>query len=81
LSALFYSLSMDVLHLVIDCQTSHCVWHTLEQAITSLSNSHIMQLHGSFLDIRQGDDSITIYVVTYNSISKHQFIIEFEMNF
>lgn len=49
-------LSMDVLHLVIDCQTSYSVWRTLEQALASLSNFHTMQLHGSFQDLRQGDD-------------------------
>lgn len=46
LSALFSSLSMEVLHLV-NCQTSSSVWHTLEQALASTSNSLIMQLHGS----------------------------------
>jgi hypothetical protein len=53
---------MDMLHLVVDCQTSHCVWHTLEQALASPSNSHIIQLHGSFQNLYQGDDSITIYL-------------------
>jgi len=47
LSALILSLSMEVLHLIIDCPTSCFVWHTLEQALASTSNSHIMQLHGS----------------------------------
>jgi len=28
LSALLSSLSMDVLHFVVDCQTSSCVWHS-----------------------------------------------------
>lgn len=36
---------MDVLYLVVDCQTSHCVWHTLKQARASPFNSCIMQLH------------------------------------
>ena len=48
LSALLSSFSVDVLHLVVDCSTSHCVWHTLEKALASPSNSRIMQLHGSF---------------------------------
>ena len=39
LSALLSSLSMDVLHLVFDCQTSSCVWRTLEKALASPSNS------------------------------------------
>jgi len=59
LSALLSSLSMDVLHLVVDCQTSSCVWRTLEKALASPSNSRIMQLHGSFQDFRQGDASVT----------------------
>jgi hypothetical protein len=54
LSALLSSLSMDVLYLVVDCRTS-CVWHTLEKALASPLNSRIMQLHGSFQDLRQGD--------------------------
>ena len=62
LSALLSSLSMDVLHLVVDCQTSSFVWCTLEKALASPSNSRIMQLHGSFQDLRQGDASVTIYM-------------------
>jgi hypothetical protein len=50
LSALLSSLSMNVLHLVVDCHTLHYVWCTLEKAIASLSNYCIMQLHGSFQD-------------------------------
>jgi hypothetical protein len=53
---------MDVLHLVVDCQTSSFVWCTLEKALASPSNSRIMQLHGSFQDLRQGDASVTIYM-------------------
>jgi hypothetical protein len=30
LSALLSSLSMEVLHLVVDCQTSSSIWRTLE---------------------------------------------------
>lgn len=51
LSALLFSFSMDVLHLVDDCQTLHFVWHTLEPTLVSPSNSHIIQLHGSFQDL------------------------------
>jgi len=35
LNALLSSLSMDVLHLVVDCQTSSCVWRTLEKTLAS----------------------------------------------
>ena len=42
LSALLLSLSIDVLHLVVDYSTSHCVWRTLEKTIASPSNSRIM---------------------------------------
>jgi hypothetical protein len=51
LSALISSLFMDVLHLVVDCHTSHCVWHIIEKALASPSNSRIIQLHGSFQDL------------------------------
>ena len=47
LSALLSSLSVEVLHLVVDCSTSASVWSTLELALASPSNSQIMQLHGS----------------------------------
>jgi len=47
LSALLSSLSVEVLHLVVDWQTSSSVWRPLEQAPASISNSRIMQLHGS----------------------------------
>jgi hypothetical protein len=53
---------MDVLHLVVDCQNSHCVWHTIKQALASLSNSRNMQFHGSFQDLRQSDDLVTVFM-------------------
>jgi hypothetical protein len=62
LNAFLYSLYMDVLRLVVDCQTLHYVWCILEQTLASPSNFRIMQLHSSFQDLRQGDDSITIYL-------------------
>jgi len=62
LSVLLSSLSMDLLHLVVDCRTTHYVWHTLEKALASPSNSRIMQLYGSFQDLQQGDASITMYM-------------------
>jgi hypothetical protein len=62
LSALLSSLSIDVLHLVVDCPTSASVWSTLESALASPSNSRIMQLHGSLQDLRQGDDTVTLYL-------------------
>ena len=34
----------------------------LEKALASPSNSRIMQLHGSFQDLRQSDSSISIYM-------------------
>jgi len=51
-----------VLHLVVDCSTSHCVWRTLEKMIASPSNSRIMQFRGSFQDLPQGDSSVSIYM-------------------
>jgi len=62
LSALLSSLSMEVLHLVVGCQSSCSAWHTLEQALASTSNSRIMQLHGSLQDLRQGDESVTQFM-------------------
>jgi len=62
MSALLSSLSVEVLHLVVDCNTSHDIWTTLEIALASPSNSMIMQLHGSFQDLRQNDNSANIYL-------------------
>jgi len=62
LSALLSSLSMEVLHLVVGCQSSCSAWGTLERALASTSNSRIMQLHGSLQDLRQGDESVTQFM-------------------
>jgi hypothetical protein len=62
LSALLSSLSIDVLHLVVNYHTSYCIWRTLEKTLMSLSNSRIMQLHGSFKNLGQGDASVTMYM-------------------
>jgi hypothetical protein len=68
LSALLSFLSVDMLHLMVDCFTSHCVWNTLEKAFASTSNSSIMQLHGSFEDLCQGDSSVSIYMQQAKSL-------------
>jgi hypothetical protein len=68
LSALLSSLSVDVLHLVVDCFTSHYVGRTLEKALASPSNSRIMQLHGSFQDLQQGDSSVSLYMQQAKSL-------------
>jgi len=59
---------MNVLRLVVDCQTSHYVWRTFEKALTSLSNSHIMQLHRFFQDLRQCYASVAIYMQQAKSL-------------
>jgi hypothetical protein len=38
-------------HLVFNCETSHCIFRTLEEALASPCNSCIMQLHGSSQDL------------------------------
>ena len=53
---------MEVLHLIVSCQSSCSAWGTLERAFASTSNSRIMQLHGSLQDLRQGDESITQFM-------------------
>jgi hypothetical protein len=62
MSAFLSSLSTEILHLVVDCDTSHSIWQTLEKSFASPSHSRIMQLHGSFQDLRQEDDSASIYL-------------------
>jgi len=51
-----------MLHLVVDCSTSHCVWRTLKKTLAFPSNSRIMQLHGSFQDLWQGDSSVSLHM-------------------
>jgi hypothetical protein len=62
LSALLSSLSMEVLYLVVGCQSSCSAWGTLKQALASTSNSRIMQLHDSLQDLRHGDESVTQFM-------------------
>lgn len=62
MSVILSSLSTEVLHLVVDCQTSHVFWTTLETALASPLNSLIMQLHGSFQDLRQNDNIVNVYL-------------------
>jgi len=53
---------MSVLHLMVNCHTSHYVWRTLEKVLMSLSNSHIIQLYRSFQNLQQGDASVIMYM-------------------
>ena len=53
---------------MVDCQTSSCVWSTLEKVLASPLNSRIMQLYGSFQDLWQGDASITTYMQHVKSL-------------
>jgi hypothetical protein len=62
ISAILSSLSTEVLHLAVDYQTSHALWMTLATALASPSNSRIMQLHGSFQDLRQNDSTVNAYL-------------------
>jgi hypothetical protein len=68
LSALLSYLSVDMLHLVVDCHTSQCVWRTLEKALASPSNSCIMQLYVLFKLLSKGDSSISIYMQQAKSL-------------
>jgi len=58
MSALLSSLSMEVLHLVVDCNTSHDIWTTLETT----------QLHGSFQELRKNDESVSTYLQKAKSL-------------
>ena len=51
MSALLSSLSVEVMHLVVDCNTSHDIWRMLKTILASPSNSRIMQLHVSFQEL------------------------------
>jgi len=59
---------MEVLHLVIGCQSSCSAWGTLERALAFTSNSRIMQLHGSLQDLQQGDESVTQFMQKNKSL-------------
>ena len=62
MSVILLSLSTEVLHLVVDCQTSHGLWRTLETTLASPSNSRIIQLHCSFQNLRQNDSTVSVYL-------------------
>ena len=68
MSTLLSSLSMEILHLVVDCNTSHDIWTTLETTLVSPSNSRIMQLYGSFQELRQNDESVSTYLQKAKSL-------------
>ena len=68
LNVLLFSLSIDVMHLMVNCQTSHCVWCTLEQTLAFSSNSCNMQLHRSFHDLWQGNASFVMYMQQEKSL-------------
>jgi len=53
---------MEVLHLVVGYQSSCSAWRSLERALASISNSRIMQLHGSLQDLRHCDESVTQFI-------------------
>jgi len=61
-------LSTKVLHLVVDCQTSHDLWMTLETVLPSPFNSRNMQLHVSFQDLRQNDNIVSVYLQKANAL-------------
>jgi hypothetical protein len=44
------------------------LWHTLEKALASPSNSRIMQLHSSFQALWQGDSSVSTYMQQAKSL-------------
>jgi len=51
MSALLSSLSTKILHLVVDYNTSHSIWQTLEKSFAPPLHSRNMQLHGFFQDL------------------------------
>jgi len=53
---------MEVLHLVVGYQSSYSAWRAHERALASISNSRIMQLHGSLQDLRHCDESVTQFI-------------------
>jgi hypothetical protein len=57
-----------VLYLVVDYQTSHDLWMTLEIVLASPSNSRNMQLHVSFQDLRQNDNIVSVYLQKANAL-------------
>jgi len=44
------------------------IWQTLEKALASPPNSRIIQLHESFQDLRQCDDTINVYLQKAKSL-------------
>jgi hypothetical protein len=62
MSVILSSVSAEVLPIVVDCQTLCSIWQTLENTLVSLSNSRIIQLHGSFQKLWQGNDIVSAYL-------------------
>lgn len=62
MSALISSLSIDILPLIIDLLTSQAIWLTPENTLTSLLQTKIMTLHMHLQNLKQRDDSISIYL-------------------
>lgn len=69
MSMLIASLTTEVLPLVIERTASNEIWHVLEQALASPSNTRVMSLHASLQGIKQqATESVTQYLHRMKSI-------------
>jgi hypothetical protein len=62
MSVVLSVLSIKVLHLVVNCHTSHNICTTPEIAFAYHSNSRIIRLYSAFQDFRQDDDTVSVYL-------------------
>ena len=56
------TLTPSILALTIGCATAIEVWKVLENRFSSISRSHIMNLKGELHNLKNGNDSIDIYL-------------------
>ncbi|KAF5473470.1 hypothetical protein F2P56_010079 [Juglans regia] len=61
ISTINASLSDSILTQVLNCNTSHEVWHTLETMFSAQSSAHIMQTKFQLATLKKRSDSITTY--------------------
>ncbi|KAK2972015.1 hypothetical protein RJ640_005035 [Escallonia rubra] len=70
---LLYSLSEEILPLVVGCDTSRDLWQVLEKSLNSPSNTRILGLHRNLNELDQKDESVSVYLQRAKTISDELF--------
>ncbi|KAF5458441.1 hypothetical protein F2P56_022468 [Juglans regia] len=86
ISALYSSLTDNILSQVVDCATSHEIWTTLTNLYSAQSTAHLMQTRYQLATLKKGSDTISAYFHKAKALasslssaghplSSHEFII------